>query len=148
MNGYEVVAVDQSEVGLAKARRLAQAYGVRIETVVSDVVDYVVEPGQWSAVVLIFAHLLPHLRERVHRAATLGLRAGGMLILEAYTPAQLAFGTGGPRSGELLMNLNQLSEDFAGLEFLVARELEREVCEGIGHCGRGAVVQIAARKRM
>jgi hypothetical protein len=32
------------------------------------------------------------------------------------------------------------------LEFLVGREIERAVIEGHGHTGRGAVVQILARR--
>jgi hypothetical protein len=66
--------------------------------------------------------------------------------LEAYTPAQLAFGTGGPKSPELLMTLSALREELSGLDFLVAHELERDVIEGDGHTGRGAVVQILARR--
>ncbi len=68
-------------------------------------------------------------------------------MLEAYTPAQLAFDTGGPKSPELLMTLASLRDELAGLEFLVGRELEREVSEGDGHTGRSAVVQILARRR-
>ena len=69
-----------------------------------------------------------------------------MFILEAYTPAQLAFDTGGPKSLELLMTLAGLREELAGLEMLIGREIERELIEGDGHTGRGAVVQILARR--
>jgi hypothetical protein len=34
----------------------------------------------------------------------------------------------------------------AGLEFLVAHEIERDIVEGNGHRGPSAVVQIAARR--
>jgi hypothetical protein len=44
------------------------------------------------------------------------------------------------------MTLAGLREELAGLEFLVAHELERDVIEGDGHIGRGAVVQILARQ--
>jgi hypothetical protein len=63
-------------------------------------------------------------------------------IIEAYTPAQLALGTGGPKSPELLMTLAVLREELAGLGFLIAREIEREVIEGDCHTGRGAVQSI------
>ena len=76
----------------------------------------------------------------------LGLRPGGVFILEAYTPAQLALGTGGPKSPELLMALASLRAELAGLEFLIGREIERNVIEGDGHTGRGAVVQVFARR--
>jgi hypothetical protein len=66
--------------------------------------------------------------------------------LEAYTPVQLTFGTGGPKSPELLMTLSALRDELSGLDFLVARELERDVSEGSGHTGHGAVVQILGRR--
>ena len=97
--------MDQSEVGLAKARRLAGARGVEIETVAADLADYSIAAGAWAGIVATFAHLPPALRRRVHRAVVAGLQPGGVFILEAYTPAQLAFGTGGPKSPELLMTL-------------------------------------------
>ncbi|MBN0502651.1 class I SAM-dependent methyltransferase, partial [Pseudomonas aeruginosa] len=38
--GLEVLGVDGSAVGLAKARRLAEAKGVSIDTLVVDLADY------------------------------------------------------------------------------------------------------------
>ena len=144
--GHRVTAVDQSEVGLAKAHRLADARAVEIETVVANLASYRIAPNTWAGIVATFAHLQPALRRQVHRDVVAGLQPGGVFVLEAYTPAQLAFGTGGPKSPELLMNLGSLREELAGLEFLIARETERDVIEGEGHTGRGAVVQILARR--
>jgi len=70
-----------------------------------------------------------------------------MFLLEAYTPDQLAHGTGGPASADLTMTLAQLREEVAPLEMLHGVEVEREVREGSGHSGLGAVVQVIARKR-
>jgi SAM-dependent methyltransferase len=144
--GHRVTAVDRSEAGLAKARRLAAARGVEIETVQADMENFAIEPGVWAGIVATFAHLPPAIRRKVHAQAVGGLRPGGVFVLEAYTPAQLAFDTGGPKSPELLMTLTSLREEFAGLELLIGRELERDVMEGDGHTGRGAVVQILARR--
>ena len=144
--GRDVTAVDQSEVGLAKAARLAAARGVSVKPVHADLRDYVIEPGVWSGIVAIFAHLPPQLRRKVHAAVVSGLRPGGVMILEAYTPAQLKHGTGGPKAPELLMTLAELRQELKGLEFLVAREIEREIIEGPGHTGLGAVVQIVGRR--
>jgi SAM-dependent methyltransferase len=144
--GHQVTAVDQSEIGLAKARRLAGAYGVKIETVLADLANYPIATGAWAGIIAIFAHLPLDLRRWVHCNAVAGLQPGGVFVLEAYTPAQLAFDTGGPKSPELLMTLAGLREELSGLQFLIARELERDVTEGAGHTGRGAVVQILARR--
>ena len=140
--GYDVTAVDASRVGLAKAERLAAERGTTIHPVVADLAEYRIEAGAWDVIVLIFAHLEPSLRARVHAAAVRGLRPGGALVLEAYTPEQLHFGTGGPRQPELLMRLDELRGELAGLRLEVAREVQRDVHEGTGHRGRSAVVQV------
>ena len=144
--GHRVTAVDQSATGLAKARRLAAARGVDIETVLSDLGNFIIEPGVWAGIIATFAHLPPVMRRQVHAQVVRGLRPGGVFVLEAYTPAQLTFDTGGPKSPELLMTLAGLRDELAGLELLFGREIEREVIEGDGHTGRGAVVQILARR--
>jgi SAM-dependent methyltransferase len=145
-SGHLVTAVDQSEVGLAKARRLAAAHGVEITAVTADLGGYDIAPGAWAGIIATFAHLPPAVRHRIHRSVVAGLMPGGVFILEAYTPAQLAFDTGGPKAPELLMTLAGLREELSGLEFEIARELERDVIEGTGHTGRGAVVQVLARR--
>lgn len=140
--GHQVTAVDQSPVGLAKARELARSRGVSIEAVAADLADYTIAAGAWAGVVLIWAHLPPDLRRRVHAAAVRGLRPGGALVLEAYAPGQLGRGTGGPPSRPLLMDLEALRSELDGLDLEIARELEREVHEGRFHDGRSAVVQV------
>lgn len=142
--GHAVTAVDQSDVGLRKARRLAAARGVTIATRVADLADYAIEPDTWSGIVLTFGHLPPALRATVLGAAARGLRPGGVFLLEAYTPAQLAYATGGPRDVTLLMTADILRRDLAGLEFEVLHEIERHVVEGPGHTGMAAVVQVRA----
>lgn len=144
--GFEVIAVDSSAVGLRKTEALAVEAGVTIETVVSDLADYRIEPESLRTVVSIFCHVPPETRKDLYQRIMTGLKPGGTIILEAYTPAQLHYGTGGPPKIELLVTLEMLQEDLAGAEFLIARELDREVIEGSLHTGMGAVVQIVARK--
>jgi len=144
--GHVVTAVDSSSVALKKARKLAQMRGVQIRTVHADLADFEIGIGRWDSIVSIFCHVPPDLRRRLHAAVVEGLKPGGMLLLEAYTPRQIALGTGGPPVPELTMTLDALREELAGLEFLHALETERDVVEGIHHTGRGAVVQVLARK--
>jgi hypothetical protein len=58
------------------------------------------------------------------------LRPGGMFILEAYTPKQIAFGTGGPKLEALMLTESQLKSDFDRMEYVVLQEIERDVREG------------------
>ena len=140
--GYEVVGVDRSQVGMDKAQALAQTRGVFIETVVSSIEDFELAEGEWQGIVSVFFHLPPELRRRLHESVVRGLAPGGILILEAYTPKQLEFGTGGPPDLERLLSLEILGEELRGLEFLVGQETEREVHEGRMHNGLGSVVQV------
>ncbi len=144
--GHAVTAVDMSAVGLEKAQALAARQGVRITTIVADLATFAIGRGGWSGVVASWAHLPLQLRRRVLGDVVRGLRPGGVIVLEAYTPAQLRYGTGGPKDSDLLMTLAALREELAGLEFEIGREIEREVLEGSGHTGWSAVVQVLARK--
>jgi SAM-dependent methyltransferase len=144
--GHEVTAMDQSAVGMRKALDHAQKRGLSLRVEVSDLNHYVIQPGAWSGIVATFVHLPLPLRAQVHASVVRGLRPGGVFLLEAYTPAQLGRGTGGPQALPLLMKLSDLRQELAGLELSVARELEREVLEGSGHTGLGAVVQVLGRK--
>ena len=144
--GCTVLAVDSSSVGLAKATKLAQANKVRIETLVADLATMAIEPESWDAVISIFCHVPSAVRRELHRKVARGLRSGGVLVLEAYTPAQLKLGTGGPPSEDMMMTLSSLRHEFDGLVFKHAVELERDVVEGKLHTGRGAVVQLVAVK--
>ena len=144
--GFNVTAVDSSRVGLAKADKLGQECGVAVDTVVADLADYTILPGAWDIIVSIWAHVHQDLRKRLHEDVVAGLRPGGTFLLEAYTPRQLEFDTGGPSSVEYLMDLESLRQELDGLEFLHSRELVRDVVEGIHHTGKAAVVQVLARK--
>jgi SAM-dependent methyltransferase len=144
--GHAVTAVDRSAVGLARARELAAHHGVEIECTAVDLAQYEIQPNAWAGIVSISVHLPAPLRAAVYRRAVAGLRPGGVFVIEAYSPRQLAFGTGGPRVADLLVPRSALEEELAGLDFLLAQDAEREVIEGRYHRGMGAVVQVLARK--
>lgn len=144
--GHRVVAVDQSEVGLAKARRLAADRDLTIETICADLEGYPIEPGAWAGIVSIFCHLPSRVRVELYAEAVRGLRPGGILVLEAYTPNQIGRGTGGPQDPDMTVSLAGLIEELAGLEFVHARELDREVREGAYHTGVASVVQVVGRR--
>ncbi len=144
--GYTVTSVDYSDVGLRKAKALAALRGVQIQTVLCDLSAFTIEPRAWTGIVSIFCHLPPSLRKTVHAQVVAGLTQNGVLILEAYSPKQLQYGTGGPKQEELLMPLNDVMRELNGLSFEMAHEIERDVIEGKYHTGKASVIQILARK--
>lgn len=144
--GYEVVSVDVSPVGLAKARRLADARGVRLATVAADLDEVEIGHGGWSGIISIFAHLPPELRARVHRRVVEGLAPGGAFVLEGFTARQFAGGGAAADDDARFPGAPALERELAGLRFDVLRELRRELREGPRHNGPGEVVQVLAFK--
>ena len=145
-HGYEVTGVDGSEVGLRKAQALAAEHGVTITTIHADLGTFWIEPEQWDGIISCYCHVPSAIRIPLHRAAVRGLKHGGVFVLEAFSPEQLAYGTGGPQSLDMLMSLNDVQEELAGLEFRHAVQLEREVREGSRHTGLASVIQILGIK--
>jgi SAM-dependent methyltransferase len=144
--GFDVLAVDSSSVGLEKATKLAEEHGESISTQQADLAEFQIEKESWDAVVSVFCHVPRAVRAELHRKVVAGLKPGGVLILEAYTPKQLEHGTGGPQDAALTMQLDDLKKELEGLELVHALETEREVIEGKYHNGHAAVVQVIAVK--
>lgn len=146
-HGWDVLGVDSSDVGLAKAQKLAAARGVSIRTEVADLSDYSPPENQFGAVVSIFAHLPSVVRRRLYPLVERSLKPGGVVVLEAYSPAQLARSTGGPKDADMLLSCADLATAFPQCETVLLQEIEREVMEGQFHTGLAAVTQFIARKR-
>lgn len=144
--GYDVTAVDQSAVGLAKAEKLAQEKQVKIATIHADLADYLIEPQFWDGIVSIYCHLPSVLRHQVYQQVVNGLKPNGVFILEGFSPEQLQYNTGGPKNLDMLPSLNTLKQELSGLHWEIARNLERELLEGIYHNGQAAVIQLLGRK--
>ena len=145
--GYAVTAVDASAKGLEKAQSLARSRGVPLTTVHQDLATFDFGSERWHAIVSIFCHLPSALRRAVYPRLQRGLRPGGVVLIESYTPAQLGRGTGGPPVADMMLDLATLRSEFAGLDELLGVERERDVVEGKGHRGSSAVVQFVARRR-
>jgi SAM-dependent methyltransferase len=144
--GRRVTAVDHSAVGVAKARQLARAQGVDVDFVVADLRGYDLGVEVWDAVVSIFAHMPAKVRIDLHARIVRALRPGGVFVLEAYRPDQIGRGTGGPTVAEMTMTAHELEHELASLRIELIREIDRDIREGRGHQGVGAVVELIGRK--
>ena len=145
--GLDVLGVDGSDVGLAKAHKLAASRGVKLQTAVVDLATYEPPANSFGAVVSISAHLPSIQRKRLHRLVERSLKPGGIFLLEAYAKSQLARNTGGPKDPDMLMASADLESEFPNCDVILSREIERDVVEGKFHTGLANVVQFIARKR-
>lgn len=144
--GYQVTGVDGSEVGLHKAMNLATENGVTIQTIHADLGKFNIDPKHWDGIIACYCHVPPTIRIPLHQATVQGLKPGGVFVLEAFSKEQLNYNTGGPQSLDMLMSLDDLKRELAGLKFIHAVQIEREVREGSRHTGLASVVQICGVK--
>jgi SAM-dependent methyltransferase len=145
--GYDVTAIDYSEVGLDKAHRLATENRTAIHTIHADLTTYNLDKDYWQGIVSIYFHVHKAERSKIHKKCVDALAMGGVFILESYSTNQLGFDTGGPKNSDLLLDLDEVLRELDGLNFKIARVTEREVIEGDYHTGLGSVVQIVAEKK-
>ena len=144
--GLDVLSVDASEVGLRKTQELAADRGVAIRTEKVDLTTWKWPEQKFDVVAAIFIHFPPEVRARMHRRMFEALKPGGVLILEAFTPEQLTYKSGGPPVAEMLYTADMLRIDFAGVEILFIEEAIAELTEGNYHRGAGAVVRLVLRR--
>jgi cyclopropane fatty-acyl-phospholipid synthase-like methyltransferase len=144
--GLDVLSVDISEVGLGKTQELAADRGVSIRTEKADLITWQWPAQKFDIVAAIFIHLPPEVRARLHRRMFEALKPGGVLILEAFTPEQLKYKSGGPPVAEMLYTADMLRIDFAGGEILHIEEVITELAEGKYHRGPAAVVRLVLRR--
>jgi SAM-dependent methyltransferase len=145
--GLDVLGVDGSEVGLAKAGALAMSKGVVIRTEAADLAIYEPTENFYGSVISIFCHLPSVIRQRLYPLVERSLKPGGIFLLEAYTKEQLVRNTGGPKDPDLLMSRLDLEGEFPNYDVILSQEIEREVNEGEYHTGLASVVQFIVRKK-
>src|SRR5215213_457002 len=100
--GLDVLGVDASDVGLAKAQTLAASRGLAIRTEVADLASYEPPENHHGSVISISAHFPSKVRNRLYPQLERSLKPGGIILLEAYTKAQISRNTGGPRDSDML----------------------------------------------
>ena len=145
--GLDVLSIDFSPKAQAKARALAAARGVTLETRIVDVIDWTWPVAEYDVIAVIFIQFLtPEQRTRAFAGMRQALKPGGLLVMEGYTPRQIAFGTGGPKEPENMYTRELLGRAFAGFQSLDIKDYECEMHEGSGHGGRSAVIDLVARK--
>ena len=145
--GLDVLSLDFSPNGQAKARKLAAARGVTIRTEQADVINWSYPADTYDVVAAIFFQFAaPAERDRIFAGIRRTLKKGGLLLLEGYGPKQLEYKTGGPGILENLYTREILETAFGDLATCDIREYDAELHEGAGHGGMSALVDLVAVK--
>ncbi len=144
--GLDVLSIDLSAVGLAKATQLASMRGVTLKTLQCDLLTWDWPVEAFDVIASIFVHLPTVDRQFVHGRIARALKPGGLLILESYNPRQVTRMSGGPSNPDMLSTPQSLQNEFASLTTIELLEGIALLEEGPLHSGISEVVRLLARK--
>jgi SAM-dependent methyltransferase len=125
--GWDVTAVDFSEVAISRARERATRDGAPVEFLCADLLDFEPEPGAYDLVLVLYLHLPSDERRLVLSRAARTVALGGTFLLVGHDLSNITEGVGGPSDPRLLYTSEDIVAELPGLEIDKAERVLREV---------------------
>ncbi len=125
--GWEVTAVDFSDVAIARARARAAREQVEVDFRCVDLLDFVPERGAFDLVLVLFLQLPGDERRLVLSRATAAIAPGGTFLLVGHDLENLDKGFGGPSDPDVLYTPEDIVDEIPGLEIEKAEQVLRTV---------------------
>ena len=143
-NGFDVTAIDASDLGLKKLENRAIEENINIKTVCMDL-NFWEDKEKYDVIVASYLHMYKNEREELFKKIEKSLNIGGYFIGEFFSTKQLSYSSGGPKDLDLLYTV----EDFMGYFNLCEKNITEEIVildEGIGHQGEACVIRVKIKK--
>ncbi len=143
-NGFEVSAIDASDLGLGKLQNRAKEENLDIKTICIDLNFWKAEE-KYDVIMASYLHLLKNEREELFKKIEEALNINGYFIAEFFSTKQLSYNSGGPKDLDLLYSVENFSNHFN----LCKKNITEEIVvldEGIGHQGEACVIRVVIQK--
>jgi SAM-dependent methyltransferase len=127
--GWQMTAVDFSEVAIAKARQRAARAGLTIDFVCADLLDFEPERGVYDLVIVLYLQLPAEERRLVLARAAGALAEGRTFLLVGHDLSNLTEGAGGPSDPDVLYTPDDIVSELPGLEIEKAERVVRDVLD-------------------
>ena len=125
--GWQVTAVDFSEVAIAKGKERASQEAVDVDFRACDLLDFEPEAGAFDLVLVLYLQLPADERRQVLAKAASAVAPGGTFFLVGHDLRNLAEGVGGPSDPGVLYTPGDIVAELAGLEVEKAETVLRDV---------------------
>ncbi|HZE06773.1 MAG TPA: class I SAM-dependent methyltransferase [Solirubrobacteraceae bacterium] len=119
--GWTVTGVDFSAVGLAKAQRLAESRGVRVDWVQADLAGYRPPHHAFELVIVFYLQVAAPMRSPILTAAAEAVAPGGTFLLVAHDLSNITEGHGGPQDPGVLYTAEDVVDDLSGSALTIER---------------------------
>ncbi|MBT4059285.1 MAG: class I SAM-dependent methyltransferase [Euryarchaeota archaeon] len=141
--GWQAHVFDLSEVGKEKCTQLATEHNVSVSYDVDDLETRNFDTEEFDMIACSWFHV-PWNMFTTHYPRMLGaLKVGGHFITEGYHTSQLEMNSGGPKSSDLLWNLDEVMEVIGNGFEILHTDVETTILdESDLHRGKARVVRI------
>ncbi len=144
-NGWQVTAVDLSQVAQEKAMKLFSRNNVKVTYHIGNIMNLPLE-GQFNAIGLSYLHLPKELKRPFAQKMIELLAPKGAVILEMFHPNQIGNTSGGPKNPNLFVTPDELREYFRPLQIKSIETTELHLNEGTHHKGKAIAIRMVATK--
>lgn len=143
--GWEVLAFDFSESAMVKAKKLAATYNLNLDYQIIDALKFNATK-KFDVIAFCYAHFPAAIRKKANQHLLKSLKPNGHIIFEAFSKNQLGKPSGGPKNIDMLYNIDEVKDEFLGINFKILEEKEIELNEGLYHIGDASVIDFTGTK--
>jgi 2-polyprenyl-3-methyl-5-hydroxy-6-metoxy-1,4-benzoquinol methylase len=144
-NGWEVTAIDFSQMAKQKAENLFANNGLTVTYLVNDIFTIEIN-DEFDAIALAFLHIPKEKKQQLANKMVKWLKPGGTLIMETFHPEQIKRNSGGPKNPDFFVSPNEIENYYKALNI---QHIEtKEIClnEGSHHKGNAIAIRMVAVK--
>lgn len=151
-HGWQVTAVDFSDVALQRASALADEHlgldAGRLVTIQADLERWIPEAGAYDLVLVAYLHLPKQQRRLVMRAAAEAVAPGGTLLVVGHDLENLTSGQGGPKNPLVLYRPSDIVQDIEPAQLIVVRHetAPRSMTDDLGNPVEALDALVLARR--
>lgn len=142
--GFEVSAIDASDIGLKKLEQRAKEENLNIKTICMDLNEWEAQE-KYDVIVASYLHMYKDERAKLFENIDNSLSIDGIFLGEFFSVKQLAYNSGGPKDEDLLYETDDFNRHFS----LYENEIKEQVTildEGKGHQGEACVIRVLVKK--
>jgi SAM-dependent methyltransferase len=126
--GWEVTAVEFSDVAVEAGRRFASDLELEVEWIIEDLTAYKPQAGSFDLITIFYLHLPWSEFRQILQAAAAALCPGGKLLVVGHDSANLTEGSGGPQDPDVLYSPEMVAGELMDFNLF---DLEIEFAEKV-----------------
>lgn len=142
--GFEVSAIDASNIGLKKLEQRAFEEKLNIKTICMDLNEWEAQE-KYDVILASYLHMYKNERAKLFENIEESLNTDGIFLGEFFSVKQLAYNSGGPKDEDLLYTVDDFNRHFS----LYENEIKEQITildEGKGHLGEACVIRVLVKK--